>query len=98
MQIIVIIILLLILILRAILVTDMGVIICSSSDGLMLEISASLSLHSGNLTHINFYSSCSSSMQYHSFFRKYPFIHLILIIVFNSALVMTAVTRSTVVK
>ena len=47
--------LLLILIFKAILVIDMGVIICSSNDGLMLQISASLSLHRGNVTHINFY-------------------------------------------
>ena len=72
--------LLLIMIFKAILVIDMGVIICSSNDGLMFEISASLSLHSGNLTHINFYSSSYPSMQYHSFFRNYPFIRLILLV------------------
>lgn len=72
--------LLLIMILKAILMIDMGVIICSSNDGLMFEISASLSLHRGNLTHINFYSSSYPSRQYHSFFRNYPFIRLILLV------------------
>ena len=74
--------LLLIMIFKAILVIDMGVIICSSNDGLMFEISASLSLHRGNLTHINFYSFSYPSMQYHSFFRNnyYPFIRLILLV------------------